>query len=358
MKNIVIAFLLIISFSCKQNTPETNLGVDENTISDDAEVKKEIPEFTDITFVFASCNDQNMEQPLWKPIIESKPNVFIWGGDNIYADTDDMKKMKADYNKIKTNPDYVTLSKRTQIIGTWDDHDYGKNDAGSEWPLKAEAQDLFFDFIGIAEKNYRRNKEGVYYSQLFHSLNGSVNVILLDTRYFRSPLKNNPEEGKRYIPWEKGEGGTILGDTQWKWLAKELEDEKPIFTVIVSSIQFLADEHDWEKWGNHPDEVEKMYQTLKNAKSKNILMLSGDRHLAEFSVAEVEGLDYPLIDFTASGMTKTYPDSPFEANRYRVGDQVRQLNFGLLKFDFRNEKVTMEIRGEENHVFDVLVQEY
>jgi len=358
MKNIVIAFILILSFSCKKSTPETNSGVDENTRSNEGEVKKEITEHVDITFVFASCNDQNMEQPLWKPIIECKPNVFIWGGDNIYADTDDMSKMEADYNKIKSNPDYVALSKRTQIIGTWDDHDYGKNDAGSEWSAKAEAQDLFFDFIGMAENNYRRKKEGVYYSQLFGSLNGSVNVILLDTRYFRSPLKINPEEGKRYMPWQKGDGGTILGDVQWEWLAKELENEKPTFTVIVSSIQFLADEHGWEKWGNQPDEVEKMYQILKNAKSKNILMLSGDRHLAEFSVAEVEGLDYPLVDFTTSGMTKTYPDSPSDPNRYRVGEQVRKLNFGLLKFDFKNEIVTMEIRGEENHVFDVLVQKY
>ena len=358
MKNIVIAFLLILSFSCKQNTSETNLVKDENKLSETDDIKEEIKEQTDMTFVFASCNDQNMEQPLWKPIIECKPNVFIWGGDNIYADTDDMEKMKSDYNKIKTHPDYVELTKSTEITGTWDDHDYGKNDGGSEWAAKVEAQQLYLDFMGVSDDNYRRNREGVYFSEMYNSINGSIKVILLDTRYFRGPLKNNPEEGKRYMPWENGEGGTILGDAQWNWLIKELEDEKPTFTVIVSSIQFLADEHGWEKWANHPHEVEKMYQTLKNAKSNNILMLSGDRHLAEFSATEVEGLDYPLIDFTSSGMTKTYPDNPFEPNRYRIGEQVKQLNFGLLKFDFKNEIVTMEIRGEENHVFDVLVQKY
>lgn len=354
MKNIVIAFLLILSFSCKENTPEKPIVDDENK----KENKKETVEKADLTFIFASCNDQDMEQPLWKPILECKPNIFIWGGDNIYADTDDMKKMGADYKKIKNHPDYVELTKRTLIVGTWDDHDYGKNDAGSEWPVKAEAQQLFLDFIGVTDNNYRRSREGVYSSQMFNTIKGGIKVILLDTRYFRDSLKKNPEKGKRYMPWEKGEGGTILGDTQWNWLAKELEDEKPKFTIIVSSIQFLADEHSWEKWGNHPDEVEKMYQTLREAKSKNILILSGDRHLAEFSVAEVEGLGYPLVDFTTSGMTKTYPDTPFEPNRHRVGDQVKQLNFGLLKFDFDNEKVTMEIRGEDNHVFDVLVQEY
>ena len=299
-----------------------------------------------------------MEQPLWKSIIENKPNVFIWGGDNIYADTDDMNVMKAEYNKLKNHPDYVELSKRTLIVGTWDDHDYGKNDAGSEWEAKDEAQQIFLDFLGVSKNNYLRNRKGIYKSNSIQTVNGNIKIIVLDTRYFRSPLKVNPEEGKRYLTWGKGEGGTILGDAQWKWLAKELEDDEPVFTVIVSSIQFLADEHNWEKWGNHPDEVEKMYQTLKNAKSKNIFILSGDRHLAEFSVAEVEGLNYPLVDFTSSGLTKTYPDSPFEFNRHRIGEQVRQLNFGLLKIDLKNETVKMEIRGEDNHVFDVLKQKY
>ena len=97
MNKIIFSLLLILFFSCKSDTSEKPF----------VEVKKEttIEIQVDFTMVFASCNDQNMEQPLWKSIIETKPDVFIWGGDNIYADTDDMDKMKADYNKIKTQAD-------------------------------------------------------------------------------------------------------------------------------------------------------------------------------------------------------------------------------------------------------------
>ncbi len=77
MKSICLLILLALMVSCK---------------------KKE-----NFTLVFASCNDQNREQPLWKPIMENKPDLFVWGGDNIYADTDDMSKMQSDYNKVHAN---------------------------------------------------------------------------------------------------------------------------------------------------------------------------------------------------------------------------------------------------------------
>ncbi len=350
MNKIIFFLLLILFFSCKKTTSEKAMPVVEKENLIETQI--------DFTMVFASCNDQNMEQPLWKSIIETEPDVFIWGGDNIYADTDDMDKMKAEYDKIKTQPDYVKLASMTPIIGTWDDHDYGKNDAGAEWEAKEAAQQLFLDFIDVSKDDIRRNREGVYHSQTFSTSNGSVKVILLDTRYFRSPLQESLMEGVRYQPWGKGEGGTQLGEVQWRWLEKELDDDAPTFMVIVSSIQFLANEHGWEQWGNFPEEVEKMYQTIKNAKANNIFILSGDRHLAEFSVAEVAGLPYPLIDFTASGMTKTYPDSPEDPNRYRKGKQVKQLNFGLITFNFKNKKVSMEIRGEGNLVLEALEQQY
>ncbi len=350
MKNILWVLLFISYFSCKNNTEKKSLEVNETAIVSE--------NTTDFTMVFASCSDQNMKQPLWKPIIETNPNVFVWGGDNIYADTDDMVKMKADYDSVWAQPDYQKLASITKITGTWDDHDYGKNDAGKEWQAKKEAQQEFLDFLKVPKEDIRRTREGVYSSETFKTDNGSVKLILLDTRYFRDSLIPSNIEGRRYDAWKKGEGGTVLGEAQWKWLEKELEDDSATFTIIVSSIQFIANEHYWEKWGYFPEEVEKLNQLIINAKANNIFILSGDRHLAEFSKKELDGLNYPLIDFTASGMTKVYPDTPEDINQYRIGNQVKKLNFGVLKFDFKNKKVIMEIRGEGNVVYDTLEQKY
>jgi hypothetical protein len=58
-------------------------------------------EENDFTIAFGSCNRQNTENILWKEIIKNKPNLWIWGGDNIYADTHDMNELRADYNALK-----------------------------------------------------------------------------------------------------------------------------------------------------------------------------------------------------------------------------------------------------------------
>ncbi len=350
MKNITLLLGILIFISCNEKTKAPSSDQQKEIISDS---------INDIfTMVFVSCSDQDMEQPLWSPILNHDPEVFIWGGDNVYADTNDMDKMRSDYQKVLDHPEYARLVSSSIVIGTWDDHDYGKNDAGKEWEMKDESQQVLLDFLGISKDDPLRNQKGVYQSHRFANRSGSIKVILLDTRYFRDELKKSDKEGWRYEAWDEDHFGTILGETQWKWLTEELEDDQADFTLIVSSIQFLADEHGWEKWGNFPNEVAKMKEVIKNAKARNIIILSGDRHLAEISKTEIDGLDYPLIDFTSSGMTKTYPDSPFEPNRYRVGDQVRQLNFGILKFNFQKRKVRIEIRGENNKLFDVLEQEY
>lgn len=350
MRILTLCVLGVVLCSCKQPKKETQ--------TESTNTEKPSEEKVDFTIVFASCNDQNRAQPLWKPILENKPDVFIWGGDNIYADTDDMQKMKADYDKVLSNPDYKKLMEATTVIGTWDDHDYGKNDAGVEWEKKAEAQQELLDFLKIPQNDSLRTQEGVYYTQKYTTPKGSVKVILLDTRTFRDSLKKSTVEGWRFEPWEEGKGGTVLGDTQWAWLEAQLNDTDEDFTLIVSSIQFLADEHGWEKWGNFPMEMKRMDQVLANAKAKNILLVSGDRHLGEFSVKNISGLSYPLVDFTTSGLTHTYPESPDTPNRYRKGKIVKDLNFGVLQFNFETKKVIMELKGKENSVLESLKQQY
>ncbi len=346
MNKIAALLLLFVLLSCKNQKKERVV-----TGSSDTEIKT-YTVLTDFTAVFASCNDQTMKQPLWKPIINTQPDVFVWGGDNIYTDTRDTIKMKKDYALLLSHPDYQELKKKTTIIGTWDDHDYGKNDAGTEWEVKKEAQKIFFDFMEVPADSPRRKQDGVYTAEVYTTPKGKVKIILLDTRYFRTGLKKSNVRGRRYESWGKDHNGTILGAKQWQWLERELQDTTVAFTVINSSIQVLSAEHGWERWATFPAELEKLKQTIKNAQSKNIFIISGDRHLSEFSVDSIAGLSYEIVDFTTSGLTKTFPDNPDEYNPLREGKQVKQLNFGVVYFDFDNQRVRMEIRGKNNVVYE------
>lgn len=301
-------------------------------------------EKSDFVIAFGSCNREDEPQPLWSAILENDPDVFLWGGDNIYSDTDDAQKMKAAYLLQKQNKDYQKVLNQTTVLATWDDHDYGLNDGGKEWHFKEESQQLFLDFMDVPANSKRRSREGVYHAEVFETPKGSIKVILLDTRYFRDELKKSNDPNRRYESSE----GTILGEQQWAWLEEELINSEADFNVILSSIQILSEEHGFEKWANFPSEVEKLKELIVASEAKNVMLLSGDRHISEFSETRIEGLDYPLVDFTSSGLTHSYENFEGEPNRHRVGEVVKNKSFGLLKFDFSKKKVDLEMRGKNN----------
>ncbi len=309
------------------------------------------------TIAFGSCNNQVLENKLWPDIKKNNPDVWIWGGDIIYSDTEDMNFMELNYNKQKSDTAYFNFIKNVDVLATWDDHDYGLNDGGIEYAQKATSQKLFLDFLNVPIDDNRRQQEGIYFSKDYTINNRSIKIILLDTRYFRTQLTEDTLTSKRYQPNVYGEG-TILGEKQWKWLENELKNSKATFNIIVSSIQVLSAEHGFESWGNIPHEVDQFENLLVSTKAKNVIILSGDRHISEISKKEIEGLNYPLIDFTSSGMTHSYTSFKNEPNKFRIVDVVSEKNFGILRFDFNSNSVKMEIKGENNVLFHTFEQKY
>lgn len=311
----------------------------------------------DFTIAFGSCNKQNVKNILWKEIKKNQPNLWVWGGDNIYSDTHDMNKLRNDYKTLKNQKGYSDLINNIPVLATWDDHDYGKNDSGVESPKKVEAQKEFLDFFNVDKNSPRRKQKGVYHSEIFTTQKGSVKVIVLDTRYFRTALTKSTKNKRRFTPNTYGKG-TVLGETQWKWLTNELNSSKADFNIIVSSIQVLSAEHGFETWGNFPHEVDKLKNTIIKSNAKGVLLLSGDRHISEFSKTQVPNLSYPLIDFTSSGLTHSYNGFTSEKNKHRVQNVVSKISFGILKFNFDTHKIKMEMRGKNNILLQELQQTY
>lgn len=294
------------------------------------------------TVAFGSCNRTELPNNLWDDIYNSQPNLFIWGGDNVYADTDNMKKLAAFYKELKEQPGYAKIHSEIPIIGTWDDHDYGMNDGGVHFNAKVESQSVFLDFMGVAKDSPRRKQAGVYWAHHYKTVDLYIKVLVLDTRYFRSDLTPDNETSKRNKPNPYGQG-TMLGNAQWEWLENELQDAAPDLTLLVSSVQFLSNEHGFECWGNFPHEVDKLEQMLVNSVSQNVVILSGDRHISEISKKQIPGLSYPLIDFTSSGLTHAYTKFKGEPNPYRTTKVVAEESFGLLEFYASERKLVMKM---------------
>lgn len=309
------------------------------------------------SIAFGSCDNQRLKNELWKSIDKNLPVAWIWGGDNVYSDTEDMNALKENYAIQKNDKDYLEFITNKQILGTWDDHDYGLNDGGEEYPYKRASQQLLLDFLGTAKDAPERFRDGVYNSRLINVDGNKVKIIVLDTRFFRTAVTKSLNSKKRFQPNHYGQG-TILGEAQWKWLEQELNSSEAPFNVIVSSIQLLSDKHGFECWGNFPHEIDKLEKIIVASKAKGTFIISGDRHIATFSSKKVPNLNYPLVDFTSSGLTHVYSSFSGEENPYQIGKVVAEKNFGLLQFDFTNHLVIMQIRGAENKLLSEHIQQY
>ena len=138
---------------------------------------------------FGSCLDQENPQPIWNSIYKEDIDSFVFLGDNVYGDipSGKLNKMHEAYQlQAEMIPSWL-FKKNVEMI--WDDHDFGENDGGSSYPLKQEAQKLYLDFWEIPNVDIRRQRDGIYVNKIIYIDNFIINLILLDTRFFRSDLK-------------------------------------------------------------------------------------------------------------------------------------------------------------------------
>ena len=300
------------------------------------------------TIAFGSCNRQDEPQPLWDDILAQRPDLWIWLGDNIYGDTDDMREMRGMYAQQLARPEYQQLTATVPVVGTWDDHDYGVNDGGQEFSEKQASRDLLLEFLAVPKSQPVWDREGAYQSYTVGPAGRRVKILLLDTRYFRDALLASADTARRY---GANEAGDLLGEAQWRWLEKELRSSDAQVHIIGSSIQVLAEDHGFEKWANFPRSRQRLFDLIADTRAPGVVLLSGDRHIGEISRYDAPGVPYPLYDLTSSGLTHVYEEAD-EPNRHRVSDLIKVLNFGLITIDWSSSpiRLTYQIRGDGGKV--------
>lgn len=295
--------------------------------------------------VFGSCIN-TPEHPMLDRAASLPMDVFLFMGDNIYADTTDMQVMRGKYQALGASTFFQTIRTKAQILATWDDHDLGQNDGGADYPLRAESQKEFFDWLNEPSWSKLRKQEGVYQSRVFGPPGRRTQIIMLDTRYFRSPLKRVAKEmaqlGGAAVP-HQDTGTTILGKMQWRWLEECLRQPAEL-RFIVSSIQFAAEACGSESWANFPHEQRQLVKLIEKTQAKGVVFLSGDRHWCEVSALQ-EAVPYPLYDITASSLTQPHKRGEPTPNRHRVMDRTyHQPNVGTVDIDWEATPPSLHFR--------------
>ncbi len=270
-------------------------------------------------------------------MIEQRPQLFLMMGDTVYGDVSSGKltELKAAYAMQAQHQEFAAARARMPFLATWDDHDYGLNDASGVFPYKAASRDLFAAFWQMPAGALPA--EGIYRSRIYGPPGQRVQIILLDLRTFRSAFtKNTMEERRanRALGTYKANADpklTMQGEAQWRWLEGELRKPAEI-RLIVSSTQVLAENHGWERWGQLPAERARLIDLVAKTGARGALFLSGDRHRGAI-YRLTTGVPYPLHDITSSALNRSmYGTDPDDAGR--ITPMLSVDNFGLIEIDW------------------------
>jgi alkaline phosphatase D len=155
------------------------------------------------TIAFGSCYNTQHGGGIWRLIDSFDPDHLVLLGDNIYADKivghfDDNTPMviEEEYRQLSQMPEFQTLlSHVVDWSLTYDDHDYGVNNADKTFPHRNISQLLFWDFARTSFKDSvdPRSRSGVYSSKTIRIPTAATAVderrdfmyktVLLDSRY-------------------------------------------------------------------------------------------------------------------------------------------------------------------------------
>eukprot|EP00441_Pelagodinium_beii_P004793 CAMPEP_0197703750 /NCGR_PEP_ID=MMETSP1338-20131121/125593_1 /TAXON_ID=43686 ORGANISM="Pelagodinium beii, Strain RCC1491" /NCGR_SAMPLE_ID=MMETSP1338 /ASSEMBLY_ACC=CAM_ASM_000754 /LENGTH=1160 /DNA_ID=CAMNT_0043287649 /DNA_START=57 /DNA_END=3539 /DNA_ORIENTATION=+ len=332
---------------------------------------KDLPASDDIVtkISFSSCMHQDpagfgsdvINFSAWDAWASADADFAIFGGDNVYGDcsSETCTELAEAYADLKNISSFQRFMEKQAVVATWDDHDYGKNNAGASFGGKDRAKEEFLKFYEVPENDERRSHGGVYTSYLWGSGNSKLQLILLDTRWFKDE-------------------DTILGEEQWAWLADQFAVEADL-RILVSSIQYLGNY--FEGWYHYPCEQQKLMSILPN----NVIIISGDRHVGAFyqygATGGVEmrwrddgdravaplikkaGENEPLLEVTSSSLTHTWAEAGAEEGPHRIPefDLMRANHYGVMGIDWTKREVTVSLiasdGGPESRVFTVSIPE-
>jgi alkaline phosphatase D len=295
-----------------------------------------------------SCADQRLAEPIWDTIRAEHPELFIFMGNAVYGDAASgdpaLPELKAAYSRLSYIPGFIRFVHEIPILPIWDDHDYGRKDAGTAFPFKARSKALFLQFWNIPKSVARTSRPGLYDAQIIGPPGHRIQIILLDLRWFRDGWKRvaQPSPGRElYVP-DPDPGKTLLGPQQWAWLAGELKEEAEL-RLIVSPIQVEAEGHGFERWGNFPLERQRLYALIAKTGAGGVVFLSGNRGAGGL-YKRTEDLPYPLFEITASALNK--PAAVKDLPEFdRLGPLYAKENYGLLTVDWRLKTLRLELKS-------------
>ena len=288
----------------------------------------------DFKFLFGTCaylNDAPYDRPgtpygkgttIFKHMAESGADFMLWGGDNWYyreADFDSASGLWYRAGHDRATPDLQKLYGVMHHYATWDDHDYGSNDANKSYDLKATTLEIFKAYWPNQTFGEPSNP-GVHQKFVW----GDAMFILMDNRYHRDDTlleeKLRPNKSQ-------------YGSKQLEWLKQSLLQAKSLehytFKFIVTGGQVITSfGGSSETFDYFRNEREEILRFIKDHQITGVIFLSGDVHFSELAREKIGETQYiyeltssPLSSGVSTRLVKERAADPQRVPGTFLGDQ-------------------------------------
>jgi len=155
----------------------------------------------------------------------------------------------------------------TPYFHTWDDHDYGKNNADGSAPWKPVAQRAYFEYFPVPP-DIPNPDEGIWYSFRW----GQAEIFMLDLRSQRAPDDKPDGPDKSML------AGWKIADDQKSWLKERLLDSTVTWKILVSGSVWNPHSKQVDSWALYPDEQQELLAFIADNGITGVVVLSGDLH--------------------------------------------------------------------------------
>lgn len=308
--------------------------------------------------LIGSCfNEERPDTGSLRSIAREQADLFLMVGDNVYGDRRgeayfnndaDLPELRRAFSILADRPDFQRVRASVPMLAAWDDHDYGANDMGVKFAFKEFAERIHEVFWGLDQQDVG-HWPGTYYARTFGPEGRRVQVIVLDTRFFRSDLTLTDEDdapGKEaYLPAPDTVMQDMLGAVQWTWLENQLQAPADI-RLVVSSIQVVPSVHGYESWSRLPLERRRLFELVNRTGAKGVIFLSGDRH-ESFIYRQPDILSYPIHELTASSLNFSFNSVSTEYDRHQIVEGYSKENYGAVNIDWDQRSLSLSIKSDE-----------
>lgn len=240
--------------------------------------------------------------PLMTAAADEEPDLFIWFGDTIYADSTagglpratTLDQYRAKYRQIRSDEHARRLLAAAAVSVGADDHevvnDYAGRDPRISDEQKRAAYQAFFEYLPIRRQNVPGDEFRMYRRMRWGE---TVDLFYLDGRQYRDvsakrDCNGNPDPYGLLLGPFTADGGcqgalrgvrTMLGQEQFDWLTAGLRDSTAALKLVVNNVPLsYLGALPYDRWDGYDAERRRLLEFIDRERIRGVVFLTTDIH--------------------------------------------------------------------------------